>query len=146
MDINSLNQSSTWSVATILFFSIAAIALLSVFFGRKIFEKIFGVWTDRGVVSSISLIVLGAFGLMGLISIVNDDYKVLNDSFHEKLSADYGLKTDSTEYTVEQAAQDHRSLLMTTEDGKEVYIQPYRDGDVLTFYKVDRGEPITPRK
>lgn len=144
MDLNSLNQQSPASVLTIAFFVISAVALFSVFFGRKILGKRFKICSIPRLVSGVSLILFGAFGIAGLMSIVSDNYKVLNESFHEKLEDDYGLRTQSTEYAVERAAADHRSILMT-EDGNPVYIQPYRDGDTLTFYKVDRGELIKPR-
>lgn len=145
MDISSLNRDAPISPLTIIFFVLAVVALFLMFFGRTIVLKKFKKQTPPGSIFVLSFGLLAVTSVLGFGSLLNSNYEVLNNSFHEKLQSDYGLRTQSTEYAVERAAADQRSILMT-EDGQPIYIQPYRDGDTLTFYKVDRGEPITPRK
>jgi hypothetical protein len=146
MDLNSLNRDAPISVLTIFFFIIAGLALFGMIFGRTIALKKFKKQTPPGSIFVLSFGLLAVTSVLGFGSIVNDQYEVLNNSFHEKLAAGYGFHTESTEYAVERAAADERSITVTDDSGATVRIQPYRNGDTLTFYKVDRGEPITPRK
>lgn len=145
MDLNSLNRDAPISAATIAFLVLAVIGLFGMIFGRTFVLKKFKKWTPPGYIFITSFGLFAIMVVSGFVSVINSQYEVLNNSFHEKLYTDYGLETEATEYTVERAAADHRSLLMI-KNGKPILVQTYRDGDTLTFYKVDRGEPITPRK
>lgn len=146
MDLNSLNREAPISAATIIFLVLAVVALFLMFFGRTIVLKKFKKQTQPGTIFIVSFGLFAIMLISGSESFLNTRNEALNDSFHEKLAADYGLLTQSTEYAVERAAADERSIIMTDESGATVRIQAYRDGDTLTFYKVDRGELITPRK
>lgn len=145
MDLNLLNRDAPISVVTIIFVALAVVGLFGMIFGRTFVLKRFKKWTPPGYIFIASFGLFAIMVVSGFVSVINSSYEVLNNSFHEKLSVDYGLHTDSTEYAVERAAADERSITMTDESGATVRIQPYRDGDTLTFYKVDRGELIKPR-
>lgn len=141
MDLNSLNTDVPIPALSIVFWVIAAGAfialILPLVFGSKRFYL-------PGTPAIMAVVVIATM-FAGLFTLGGAQVEAQDADFRARLSSDYGLLTESSAYGVRNAAREGRTVVMSDETNS-FDVRPHLDGDRLTFYKVDRGELITPRK
>lgn len=145
MDLNSLNTDAPFSALTVILFSMALVSFFVLIFSKKIAAKRSDVPDLKSMILTFGLISAVFTAAMGMVSVGSENYRVENNSFHERLASDYGLHTEDTLYSVKKDAVEGNILKMSNDAG-DAYVRPHLDGEKLTFTKVTKEEPINPRK
>lgn len=132
------------SVATILFLFLFVyffvLCFVSTYFRSKNTKR-------RGlhsVLMTFSFIMALVMFPLTIVSTFASNEEVRDKAFHEKLLSDYGLQTESNVSDVMAAAKEGRIVVMSDDTG-ELDVSPRLEGDILTFTKLAKGEPINPR-
>lgn len=144
MDYNSLNTDVPLPALSIVFWGVAAGAFIALIVSLVLESKRSHLSDIPAGFRPIMAVVAIATIFCGLFNLGGAQVKAQNADFHSRLASEYGLLTESTAYDVRNAASEGRTVVMTDETGA-IDVRPRLDGDILTFYKVDKGAPINPR-
>lgn len=144
MDYDSLSTDAPVPVLAIICWVVATWPLIAIILIEKIRSKkpdLVHLPAGLPAIAGASIVALAICGffVLGAAQVAAQDA-----DFHNKLSSDYGLQTESSAYAVKAAAEDGRTVEMSDETG-DVDIRPYLKDGKLTFFKLDKGIPITPQ-
>jgi hypothetical protein len=144
MDLSNIGVTPPVTAVSIIAWAIAALAIGAAFAIKPILR-----WRNASMVGSgllvICALLVTAMGItFGVGHSLQLERQADNADFHEKLEAVYGITTGSSLSDIERAAGWRQTIVLTDSTGT-FEARTHTDGSMLTFFRVDNGQPVLPR-
>lgn len=143
MNINHIGGAVISTPVSIISFTIAFLALVSIFFIKPLLKK--KKIDMAGDLPAAMLVIIAIMGVYaGSTYDTSKELKADEKAFAEQLKNDYGFSTNASLSEVTRSANYERIVVFKDDKG-EFEVRPHLDGQILTFFRNDNGTQLLPK-